>query len=303
MDERGLLDLLISRLPGLSRQEKIRLCESFNGEADLIRNTKADIEQIIGRALPVFWNLDLIRPLAEQDARASHLRGINWVTWISPAYPPLLREIYDPPLVLFFRGQLPDPQRPLAAVVGTRRPSPQASAAAFDIARDMGQHGISVVSGLALGIDALAHRGNIDGGVATFAVLGSGADEVYPASNRILAKRILESGGALLSEYPPGTKPRKWNFPERNRIISGLCRGVLIVEAPERSGALITARCALDQNRDLWVSPVGACMNGTQVRGFLYDRRGTAKLALDGAGIIGSAADILKEWNLNTEGR
>jgi DNA processing protein len=145
-----------------------------------------------------------------------------------------------------------------------------------------------VVSGLALGIDAMAHRGNLDGGAATFAVLGSGADEIYPAGNRMLAKRIIENGGAVLSEYPPGTGPRAWHFPARNRIISGLARGTVVVEAPARSGALITARCALDQNRDLWV----ASAEGSPPLG-----AGAAKLAEDGAGLIESAAGILAEWN------
>ena len=143
----------------------------------------------------------------------------------------------------------------------------------------------------------MAHRGNLEGGAPTFAVLGSGADEIYPSTNRYLAKRILESGGALLSEYPPGTGPRKWTFPARNRIISGLARGVLIVEAPRISGALITARLALDYERDLWVASVGTETEHNVLR----DRSGTMKLASDGAKIIVSAQDILKEWNWETE--
>jgi DNA processing protein len=223
------------------------------------------------------------------------------VSCVSPEYPPLLREIYDPPAVLFFRGRLPDPEKPLAAVVGTRRPSSAAVAQAFDICRGLGRRGIAVVSGLALGIDAAAHRGNLQGGGATVAVLGSGADEIYPSSNRSLAERILESGGAILSEYPPGTGPRKWNFPARNRIISALARGVLIVEAPEHSGARITARRALEQNRDLWVASTGAAAADGRGGAALARRAGSVKLAGDGAGIIGSAADILEEWNWKTE--
>jgi DNA processing protein len=206
-----------------------------------------------------------------------------------------LREIYDPPAVLFYRGSLPNPEKPLAAVVGTRRPSPQAAAQAFDISRDLGLKGISVVSGLALGIDAMAHRGNLEGGACTFAILGSGADEVYPRANRVLARRILETGGGLISEYPPGTGPFKWNFPARNRIISGIARGVLIVEAPESSGALITARFAEEQNRDLWVASAGIAVSP-------YDRRGAMKLADNGSGIISCARDILKEWNMEIQG-
>jgi DNA processing protein len=235
-------------------------------------------------------------------AEKARIRGINMVSWYSPLYPPLLREIYDPPVLLFFRGKLPDPQNPLVAIVGTRKPSPAASAQAFDIARGLGRGGISVVSGLAIGIDACAHRGNIEGGVPTVAVLGSGVDEVYPSSNRVLARRILETGGALLSEYPPGMGPRKWTFPARNRIISGLCRGVLIVEAPQKSGALITARFALDQNRDLWTASTGVEQAAQPEQGkrfWFFDKRGTSKLAEDGAGIIKTAWDILGAWNIN----
>jgi DNA processing protein len=297
MDDRRLLDLCIVRLPGLSGRERILLLEFFEreGGADqglavslLIQQSKKDIEQIIGREHGRFWNAGRILARAERDAVTARTRGIRWVSWNRRAYPPLLREMYDPPGVLFFRGNLPDPEKPLAAVVGTRRPGPQAAAQAYDISRDLGRRGISVVSGLALGIDSMAHRGNLEGGAPTFAVLGSGVDEIYPSSNRHLAQRILETGGALLSEYPPGEGPRKWTFPARNRIISGLARGVLIVEAPRHSGALITARRALEQGRDLWVASAGAASAGA------------AELAGDGAGLVSSAADILKEWNWET---
>jgi DNA processing protein len=297
MDNRGLLDLMIARLGELSCREKLLLCESFDTEQDLLQKSRADIEAIIKHPLEVWQDINTIRKQAERDMATARLKGINWVIWHSPAYPPLLREIYDPPVLLFFRGILPNPEMPLAAIVGTRRPSPQSAAQAFDIARGLAQGGISVVSGLALGIDAMAHRGNIEGGAPTVAVLGSGLDHVYPASNRGLARRVLETGGALLSEYPPGTGPRKWNFPARNRIISGLSRGVVIVEAPQKSGALITARFTLDQNRELWVASSGAVMSTLPV-----DRRGTIKLAEDGAGIIHNASDILRAWNREIAG-
>jgi DNA processing protein len=154
-----------------------------------------------------------------------------------------------------------------------------------------------VISGLALGIDAMAHRGSLEGGAPTIAVLGSGVDAIYPVSNRSLARRILENGGVILSEYPPGTSPMKWHFPARNRIISALARGVLIVEAPAKSGALITAQFALEQNRDLWVASSGA-VAGNPHGVFSAYGEGTRKLAADGARIIYSASDILDEWNL-----
>jgi DNA processing protein len=283
---------MIARLGELSCREKLLLCNLFNTEQDLLLKSKSDIEAIVRRPLEAWQGIDAIRKQAEGDEAAARLRGINWVAWHSPAYPPLLREIYDPPTLLFFRGVLPNPEAPLDAIVGTRRPSPQAAVQAFDIAKGLARGGISVVSGLALGIDAMAHRGNVEGGAPTVAVLGSGVDHVYPSSNRALARRALETGGVLLSEYPPGSGPRKWNFHARNRIISGLSRGVLIVEAPQKSGALITARFALDQNRELWVASSGAASGIIPI-----DRRGTIKLAGDGAGIIHDASDILKEWD------
>ncbi|MDR1587511.1 MAG: DNA-processing protein DprA [Treponema sp.] len=311
MAESSLLDLIIVRLPGLLPRDRVILRRRFDREEDLAANTKEDFERLLGHKIKGFRNMDRIRMQAERDARAAMARGIGWVSCVSGEYPPLLREIYDPPAVLFFRGRLPDPVKPLAAVVGTRRPSSGAATQAYDICRELGRQGIAVVSGLALGIDAMAHRGNLEGGGATVAVLGSGADEIYPSSNRSLAGRILESGGAILSEYPPGTGPRKWNFPARNRIISALARGTLIVEAPERSGALITARFALEQGRDLWVASSGAAGmtadgsagRGEFAAGFTIARRaGTIKLAEEGAGIVRSAADILGEWNLETGG-
>jgi DNA processing protein len=302
MGERGLVELILARLSGLSPKDKILLLEAYKGDDDLFYSfTKADAEKIVGHILTGDWNMDKARVQAEKDTRIAGMRHLNWVSYNESGYPPLLREIYDPPVLLFYRGSLPNPEKPLAAVVGTRRPSPQAAAWAFDTSRDLGHGGLSVVSGLALGIDAMAHRGNIEGGAPTYAVLGSGVDEVYPSANRVLARRLLETGGALLSEYPPGTGPRKWNFPARNRIIAGLARGVLIVEAPESSGALITARFALEQSRDLWVSSVGAAAgNEGGLKRAFFDRRGSAKLVENGAGLIHNAREILKEWNMES---
>ena len=296
MNERVFLDLMIARLPELSCREKLLLSETPGAELDLIRKSKSDIEYIIKRQLPSFWDAAAIQKMAEHDAKTAELRGIGILSVHDGEYPPLLREIYDPPLLLFYKGRLPNPEKPLAAIVGTRKPGPGALAQTYEIARDLGRSGISVVSGLALGIDAMAHRGNCEGGGFTVAVLGSGLDEVYPSSNRPLARRILDTGGALFSEYPPGTGPRKWNFPARNRIISGLARGVLIAQAPQKSGALITAGFALEQNRELWVMSAGVADNGDTEK---FDCRGTMKLAEDGAGIIRCSGDILQAWNIS----
>jgi DNA processing protein len=236
--------------------------------------------------------MDEFFALAERHEKVFRIRGIRRVRCGETGYPPLLGEIYDPPFLLYYMGRLPDPEKPAAALVGTRKPSPGASAQAYALGRGLAKAGIAVVSGLALGIDAMAHRGCLDGGGVTVAVLGSGLDELYPLSNKNLARRIVESGGTLVSEYPPGTKPYRWNFPARNRIISGLARGTVIVEAPERSGALHTARFALEQGRDLWAGKAGL----DSPRG-----EGTRKLVEEGCGKVNSAADILAEWNICTE--
>lgn len=289
MDNRGLLDLIINRIPDLKPREKITLGEKFDREENFCVLSKKDIEQIINRPLKSSWTINALRRQAEKDAVGGRIRGISYISYGDSRYPPLLRELFDPPALLFYRGILPNPERPVVAVVGTRRPSGQAAAQAYDIGRDLARGGMPVVSGLALGIDALAHRGNLDGGAPTVAVLGSGLDRIYPVSNRTLARRIVESGGVLLSEYPPDTKPFRWNFPARNRIISGLARGVLIVEAPKRSGALITAQFALDQGRDLLVASAGySPLLGA----------GTKKLADDGALVINRGAEIFEEWGM-----
>jgi len=295
MNNRGLLDLIISFLPGLTPREQISLLQNFENEDDFLSLSKEDIEKNINRVLQIYWDFDEIRAKAEHVQSVCRMRSIHWVSYISADYPPLVREIYDPPPVLFYRGRLPNPERSLLGMVGTRHPSCEASAQAHSIACEAGLGGISVVSGLALGIDAMSHRGNLCGGVPGYAVLGSGVDEIYPSSNRMLAMRILESGGAIISEYPPGTLPHKWNFPARNRIIAALSRSLIIVEAPQKSGALITAGFALEQGKDLWVASSGV-QEGH--RNMLYDRLGTIKLAADGADIIYNARDVFEKWNI-----
>ena len=219
------------------------------------------------------------------------LLGIYRVDRDSLRYPPLLREIYDPPDYLYCRGCFPAPEKSAIALVGTRRPSAAASMQALALGREFARAGITVISGLALGIDALAHRGALEGGGFTAAVLGSSVDEVYPVSNRDLARRILKAGGSLLSEYDPGTAPRKWYYPQRNRIISGIARATVIIEAPAGSGALYTGRFALEQGRDLYVASAGV----TSPIG-----EGTRALAREGCPVISSAVEILTEWGMDT---
>jgi len=298
MNDKRLQDLTISLLPSLHVTEKLKLMEEIKTEDELLLQSKNDIEKIINRSLKNFWDMSEARDRAGSIDTICAMRSIKWVSYFDPDYPPLLREAYDPPPVIYYRGELPNPEKSLIGIVGTRKPSREAAEQVYKIAGNLGRAGISVVSGLALGIDAMAHRGNLIGNAPGYAVLGCGIDEIYPSSNKPLAKRILDSGGAIISEYPPGTAPARWTFPARNRIIAALSRSVLIAEAPEKSGALITAAFALDQGKDLWVASCGVQEDSAEEKIF-FDKRGTTKLAYDGAEIIYSASDILERWNLN----
>lgn len=193
----------------------------------------------------------------EELSRELELFGIQAITLKDEIYPPLLKEIYDPPAVLFVRGSLPDPNRKHLAVVGSRQPSSYGVRATEELVESLARAGVVIVSGLAYGVDAASHEAAIRAQGSTMAVLGSGIDEetIYPARHRALASRILASGGALLSEFPPKTPPLKQHFPFRNRIIAGLCHGTWVVEATMKSGSLITARSAMDSNRDVYALP------------------------------------------------
>jgi DNA processing protein len=204
-------------------------------------------------------------------------------------YPPMLAAIDGPPHRLFYRGRLQALETPCIAVVGARHCTRDGRAAAERFAAHLSACGATVVSGLAHGIDTAAHEGALAAGGATAAVLGCGVDRVYPARNSNLAQRILAGGGALLSEYRPGTPPARHRFPERNRIISGLCHAVLVVEASERSGSLITARLALEQGRDVLAVP-GAIGNATSA--------GCLRLIREGAALIDSLETLRFELGI-----
>jgi DNA processing protein len=200
-------------------------------------------------------------------------------------YPPLLKEIADPPLVLHFRGDRTLFARMSVALVGSRRASPYGVNAAQHLARQLVSAGVVIVSGLARGIDAAAHYAALDAGGATIAVLGTGIDVIYPRSNRALYRRI-ESKGLIVSEFPPGTPPKPENFPIRNRVISGISHGTVIVEATRRSGSLITARMAAEQNREVFAVPGSIFSAGSE---------GTHRLVQYGAKLVHDANDVLEE--------
>ncbi len=216
--------------------------------------------------------------------------GTSLVLQEENLFPPLLREIPSPPFGIYYRGALPDPTHPTLAIVGTRKATRSGCVLAESLAAALAKN-FFIVSGLALGIDAAAHAGCLKGNGTTLAVLAGGVDTPHPRTNERLAHAILEHGGALLSEYPPGSVPSPRRFLERNRIVSGLSQGVLIIEAPEKSGALVTARFALDQNREVFVLP------GPVTHPHF---RGSHELLRKGARLVRSAEDIFEDMGFET---
>lgn len=288
----------ISHLSFLRAREKQVLYTATPSLAALLRLSRDDIGDIVGRRLYTrAWAPGRLGLKVRETGAFLHARGVALLCLGERGYPSWLAQIYDPPFLLFVIGaglrgpaQAPSPhteEAPMLAIVGTRSPSHDGRAAARSLAREAARARVPVVSGLARGIDTEAHRGALEGGGTTIAVLGSGIDTIYPAQNRLLAARIADSGGAIVSEYPPGVPPRQFNFPERNRIISGLARATVVVEAPERSGALITADYALDQGRDLFVHEV-AQTSGRAA--------GARALVSDGAIVVGGMADVAAAW-------
>lgn len=223
----------------------------------------------------------------ERRLNANEQHRVRYMTVFDPEYPPLLREIADPPWVIYYRGDLQMLERPSIAIVGTRSPTVYGKKVAFDFAQQLSAAGVCVVSGLARGIDSCAHRGALTQHGGTAAVLGCGADTVYPPENASLWADIEEKG-VVLTEYPIGTKLHPGLFPQRNRIISGLCLGTVVVEAAGKSGSLITADQALEQSRDVFAVP-GPITSPKSA--------GTLELIRQGAKMAASAEHILEEYS------
>ncbi|MBI2035847.1 MAG: DNA-protecting protein DprA [Candidatus Liptonbacteria bacterium] len=202
------------------------------------------------------------------------------------SYPPLLREITNPPEQIFVRGELPNYNLPFIAIVGTRKATEGGRLLAKKIAKELAEKGFVIVSGLAMGMDTAAHEGALKGGGRTVAVLGTGIDKIYPAQNENLAGRILLAGGAIISEYETNAPGFKWQFLERNRIVAGLCVATVVIEAPERSGALVTARLAAEFGREVFIfsGPAGH-----------PNYKGSHALIRDGARLVSSTQDILED--------
>ncbi len=279
----------LAQLDGISVREKHIVAAHFSSPEDLYHadvRTLPRMEGVTQKGVQALQNKDLKE--AKKIAAVCRDRQIRVLCWSDSDYPQRLRNIADPPLVLYCRGTLPDfDQRPTIGVVGTRKASSYGLTQAQRIGREMAQCGGIVVSGMAAGIDAMATRGALQAKKMAVGVLGCGIDRVYPMCNRELFRQMGQEG-CLISEYPPGDKPERWKFPQRNRIISGLSNGVVIVEAPKISGALITARQALEQGRDVFAVPgnvgVATC-------------EGSNTLLKEGAGVALSGADVISEYS------
>lgn len=270
--------------PGLGRAGIIRLMEAFGSPEVALEASpeewkkRANIRSAVAEALPDINAALFLQTLENLSQLAVSITSL----WDGDRYPALLRCIYDPPALLYVRGCLP--LQPGLAVVGARQASPANQRLTHTICRQIASKGIAIVSGLARGIDRAAHEGALAANGITAAVLGCGIDRIYPQDNAHLFQAIPEQGGAILSEYPPATPPLARHFPGRNRIISGMCQGVLVVEAAERSGSLITAEFALDQGREVFAIP-GPAYSPTC--------SGTNQLLKDGARLVTESADIL----------
>ncbi len=265
--------IALSLVPGLGPKKIMTLVEEGRtaGEAEPIRKSREFLEEI------------------EYIAK----EGIHPICFADEEYPEALKDIYDPPPILFCKGSLCSADTNAVAIVGSRRCSAYGMRVAEKLAFDLATEGVTVISGMARGIDTAAHRGALDAKGRTIAVMGSGFRNVYPPDSGKLASGITENG-AVLTEYLSGTLPTKGNFPRRNRIISGMAKGVVVVEAAARSGAMITVNFALEQGRDVFAVPgrIDTLTSG-----------GTNKLIQDGAKLITNADDILEELNIEKKGR
>jgi DNA processing protein len=242
--------------PGLGAMRARRLVEHFGNADGVLRASLTELEAagllaVSAQSLGTGKSLEL----AQQELARAQAGGIKVLALDDPAYPQHLKEIYDPPLALYVRGNAEALSQPGIAVIGTRHPTPYGTGMAERLSCDLAAHGLVIISGMARGVDSASHRGAISAKGKTVAVFGTGIDIIYPKENSRLADQVLAFGGALISEFPIGTTPFPQNFPIRNRIISGLSVGVLVVEAAEYSGTRITARCALEQNRDVFAVP------------------------------------------------
>ena len=283
--------LALSSIPGLGGETFRRLLSAFGPPQNIFSASSSQLSAVcegkVARAIAAGIDDAALAPsLQWLEEPGNHL-----ITLADPEYPQTLLQTVDPPPLLYVKGRLDLLQQPALAIVGSRRATPQGEKDAEAFAQALSDAGFTIVSGMALGIDAAAHRGGLKGAASTIAVVGTGLDIVYPARNRDLAHQLAQQG-AIISEFALGTPSMAQNFPRRNRIISGLARGVLVIEAAVRSGSLITARLAGEQGREVFAIP-----------GSIHSplAKGCHRLIKQGAKLVESAQDILEELGYSTQ--
>lgn len=287
MDDEGLKYwLALARLRGLDRLGVRGLLQRFSSPREIFESPDSidSFSSVLAKGVREFDGWDWV----EDQLSAMEKNGARAITFNDPGFPPLLRHIQDPPAMLFAKGRAFDEQTPPVAIVGTRHPSQYGLKMATMLGRDLASKGLCVVSGMARGCDMAGHKGALSAEGFTVAVLGTGVDLAYPPESKRLYEEISENG-LLLSEFPMSTPPVKHNFPARNRIIAGISLGVVVIEAPLRSGSLMTARLALEYGRDVMAVPGQA----------LTDKcAGTNRLIKDGACLIDNADDVVQALSL-----
>ena len=283
--------LLVSRLPGVGPAKFLALIEAYGSIAqflccDPLRSPLGEPARAQLRAYQNTGSCSEIAQSVEAELAWAEPEALTVLCLDDPDYPLMLKHIHRPPPILYVRGELSQLHRPQLAIVGSRKPSAGGLESAFAFAQFLAESGFTVTSGLALGIDGAAHRGALRANGNTVAVLGCGIDQIYPARHKRLAQELVEAGGAIVSEFPLGQPPEAYLFPRRNRIISGLSLGVLVVEAALRSGSLISAREANSQGREVFAMP-----------GSIHSplSRGCHKLIKEGATLVECAADMIHE--------
>lgn len=288
-------------LVGLTKIEKVGpktcrlLLQHFGSAEEVFLAKKKLLGKIPGigeKTIQAIHSKEILNE-AEKELVSAKKFGIDIVTWFDPRYPKRLKEIADSPLVLYCRGKLSAIDQPQIAIVGTRTPTNYGKKIAADFASYFAKLGIAVVSGLAYGIDYEAHVATMEMGGRTIAVLGHGLEQVYPRDHSQKALQIIETGGALISEFPIGTQPDAFNFPARNRIISGLSEAVVVIEAAEKGGALITANMAFEQNREVFAIP-GNLGAATSIGCNRLIRDNVAKLVCEPADVIDGLQHLLQ---------
>jgi DNA processing protein len=286
-DETQLAWLALSLAPGLGPRRILQAVENVGSVTRIFELSLTDLEALRfpATAVQCISGGQALRD-AEDEWKRLRAEGASLLAFSDEAYPVRLKEIFDPPPLLWVRGDVQLLSQPAMAVVGTRHPTPYGTGMAEMLSRDLALRGMIILSGMARGVDTAAHKGAIAAKTPTVAIWGTGIDVIYPKENKALAEQILAGGGAIVSEYKLGTFPAPQNFPRRNRLLSGISVGVLVVEAGEHSGTRVTARCAIEQNRDVYAVPGNVTNKGAW---------GPNTLIKQGAKLVATWEDVWEE--------